>query len=109
MANVSVPIEQLRAASLLGAMFPDAINDGAVDIVEMMRQCQYRAEAILEFGDGERGDAAASRDLPDLIQAAKGYIAAANELIDCLPETKVRATPSGKKAISAKPSKKVTK
>ena len=89
MANTSVQIEQLNAASLLGAMFPSAVDEGVVDVVEMVRACQYRAEAILSSWDSQRSDDRAKRGGSDLVQAAMGYIAAANELIDYLPETSV--------------------
>jgi hypothetical protein len=84
MATASVSMDQIGGAGVLEALFPDAIRNGAVDVVRMMRQCHYRAAAILEFTDGEREDTQAKRCAPDAIEAAKGYLDAAAHLAECL-------------------------
>jgi len=82
MAKVSIAIEQFRTESLVHAMFPEAVEAGNVDIGEMMRQCQYRAAAILEFSVSELHSTPLNVRYFDMIQAAKGYISAANALVD---------------------------
>ena len=82
MASSSVAIERLRTGSVLCAMFPDTVSEGTVDVGEMMRQCQYRAEAILEFSVSELHASRGHVHYFDMVQAAKGYISAANSLID---------------------------
>jgi hypothetical protein len=75
-----VPIGKLNIESLLDALFPQTVRAGKVDVGEIVRQCQYRAEAILERADVE--GAGGKSTAADAIDAARGYVAAANSLID---------------------------
>jgi hypothetical protein len=76
----AIPIDELGVESLLDALFPTTVREGKVDVGEVVRQCQYRAAAILGFANVESTDGRSTA--VDAIEGARGYVAAANSLID---------------------------
>jgi hypothetical protein len=83
-----IPIDELRVESLLDALFPTTVREGKVDVGEVVRQCQYRAAAILEFANVESTDRRSTA--VDAIEAAHGYVTAANSLIDYVVDGDVK-------------------